>query len=111
MTLFIQKPFSPRHLGSHLPLSGTGTPLLTSACEILDANRLAGSRKSRRKLYPFGEPDTSEEQVELQTLRAEGYIELRRSRCELIEKKAKTKSRRDQGKAQPATEMPKVLTR
>ena len=107
MTLFNTKTFlAAATLGLILPLSAQARPYDVCYAENLDAIGCWLSEKLGGDYIHFGEPDTSEEQVELQTLRAEGYMKLDPIKGELIEKKATTKKKVDgiKGKAQPAKE-------
>jgi len=89
MTLFTTKNLlAAATLGLILPLSAQARPYDVCYAENKDAIGCWLSEKLGGDYIHFGDPDTPEEAVELQTLRAEGYMKLDPVEGEAIEKKA-----------------------
>ena len=91
-----------------LPLSAQARPYDVCYAENLDAIGCWLSEKLGGDYIHFGDPDTPEEQAELQTLRAKGYMKLDPIKGQPIEKKAATKNVDEiKSKAQPAKQIAK----
>lgn len=89
MTIFTTKNLlAAATLGLILPLSAQARPYDVCYAENKDAIGCWLSEKLGGDYIHFGDPDTPEEAVELQTLRAEGYMKLDGIKGEAVEKKA-----------------------
>ncbi|QCO55344.1 hypothetical protein EOK75_05875 [Pseudorhodobacter turbinis] len=91
MTLFITKNLlAAATLGLILPLSAQARPYDVCYAENKDAIGCWLSEALGGDYIHFGDPGTPEEQAEVQTLRAKGYMKLDPIKGEMIEKKAGT---------------------
>jgi hypothetical protein len=109
MTIFTTKNLLPAvALGLILPLSAQARPYDVCYAENLDAIGCWLSEKLGGDYIHFGDPDTPEEQAELQTLRENGYMKIDPIKGEQVEKKATTKNPGgSKSKTQPAKQITK----